>query len=137
MNNTNFAIAVKAFIIKDNSLLLIKRNKENVHKPCVWEVPGGRLNELSEDPIKGLEREVKEETGLDIIVKNPLSVHHFIRDDGQKITMINFLCQPTSSEITLSEEHTEFQWLPKEQIKSLLVSDFHEEIDIINKYFWK
>jgi len=135
MNKSNFGIAVKAFIISDDSILLIKRSLKDKHKPGVWEVPGGRLNELSEDPILGLKREVKEEIGLNIEVISPIRVHSFTRDDNQKITMISFLCKPLNSEIILSTEHSEAKWVSKKEVKTLLVSDFHENIDVINKYF--
>src|SRR5690242_1955170 len=99
---TNFRIAVKAFIIKDDKLLLLKRRSNDVHKPGDWDIPGGRL-ELGEDPFLGLKRETKEETGLDITIQRPLDIHHFTRDDGQIITMLIFLCEPGAGEITLSE----------------------------------
>jgi len=58
----NFALAVKAFIIKDGKALLLKRRLNDEHKPGTWDIPGGRL-EAGEDPISGLRREVKEEAG--------------------------------------------------------------------------
>ena len=101
-----------------------------------WDLPGGRL-ELGEDPFVGIKRETKEETGLDIHVLNPLQVHHFTRDDGQKITMIVFLCKPLSQNVTVSQEHTEFKWININQAKSLLVNNFHAEVDLFMKYFGK
>jgi len=35
--------AVKAFIVDDNLLFIIKRSDKDVHKPGIWEIPGGRL----------------------------------------------------------------------------------------------
>jgi len=131
----NFRIAVKAFIVNDKGeLLLIKRRGSDPHKPGVWEIPGGRL-ELGENPFDGLKRETKEETGLDIEVKNPLRIHHFTRDDGQKITMITFLCKPLSNSVNLSKEHTEFEWNPFNESVSKLHSAFHGEIEIFRKLF--
>jgi len=54
----NFRVAAKSFVIKDNHLLLIKRRPNDVHKPGVWEIPGGRL-EPGENPFEGLKRETK------------------------------------------------------------------------------
>ena len=108
----NFRIAVKSFIVdNEGKLLLIRREDKDPHTPGVWEIPGGRLD-LGEDPFEGLKRETKEETGVDIEVLNPLRVHHFTRDDDQKITMITFLCKPLSNSVVLSKEHTDIHgWI--------------------------
>jgi 8-oxo-dGTP diphosphatase len=131
----NFRIAVKSFIVNNNNeLLLIKRRANDPHCPEAWEIPGGRL-ELGEDPFEGLFRETKEETGLDIEVLNPLSVKHFTRQDNQKITMIIFLAKPLTSEVKLSNEHTEHLWINIENVKSKLNEKFHDLIDIYEKHF--
>lgn len=106
----SFRNAVKAFIVKDNKLLLLKRRPNDVHSPGEWDIPGGRL-ELGEDPFAGLNRETREEIGGDVSIIMPIDVHYFIRGDGQKILMIIFICKPRSEEIKLSEEHTEYKWV--------------------------
>ena len=129
---TNFRIATKAFIVKENQLLIIKRNSNDIQKPNIWEIPGGRLN-LGEDPVEGLERETKEEIGINIEVLHPISIRHFKRDDGQTITMIIFLCKPVSTNILLSKEHTDFEWIKIENCKNKLAPFFYKEVDIFNK----
>ena len=109
----NFRNAAKAFIIKDGKVLLIKRRPNDPHKPGAWDIPGGRL-ELGEDPFDGLKREVKEEINLEVEIIMPISVNHFVRDDGQKITLTIFLCKILNREIKLSEEHSEYQWVALE-----------------------
>jgi len=126
MNEPN--IAVKSFIVDDGKLLIIKRRDDDVHTPGVWEIPGGRL-ESGESPFLGLIREVKEETGLDIEVKNPLDVDHFTRDDGQVITMIIFLCKALTYTVKLSEEHTDYEWVPVNKVKEKLIHFFHKTVD--------
>ena len=128
----NFGIAVKSFIVNDkNELLLIKRNCKDQHKPGVWEVPGGRL-EPGEDPFEGLKRETKEETGLEISVHNPLHVHHFIRDDGQKITMITFLCRTVSENVALSGEHSEYRWVSLNEAHEIICPNFIQDLNTLN-----
>ncbi len=109
----NFRNAVKAFIVKNGEVLLIRRRSNDVHKPGQWDIPGGRLG-LGEDPIVGLKREVQEEVGINVGIEMPIDIHHFIRDDGQKITMIIFWCIPLSTDIVLSEEHQEYKWVSLE-----------------------
>lgn len=130
-----FRLAVKAFIVNQKrQLLIIKRRPNDVHKPGVWDLPGGRL-ELGENPFDGLKRETKEEINLGIEILNPLQIHHFTRDDGQKITMIVFLCKSSISKVRLSEEHTDYKWVSIDDAKSLLVPNFHREVDYYKKYF--
>ena len=129
----DFRIAVKAFILNSNDeLLVVKRRDGDVHKPGKWDVPGGRLV-LGEDPFVGLLREVFEETGLvDVSIGRPLGVHHFIRDDGQKITMIIFECR-SNGVVKLSEEHTEFAFVKLVDAKTKLGSEFYSEVDLLIK----
>ncbi len=128
----NFRVAVKAFIVKNNKLFAIKRAADEVQAPNIWEIPGGRL-ELGEDPILGLMREIREETGMYVEAIYPMSVRHFIRDDGQIITMLIFLCKPKSEFAKLSDEHSQFDWLDIETCKDKLSNFFHEEVDTYNK----
>jgi 8-oxo-dGTP diphosphatase len=129
---TRSGIAAKAFIVKEDKLLIIKRSLNDVHGAGMWEIPGGRL-ELDEDPIEGLKRETKEETEIDIEVLYPMNVQHFTREDGQKITMIIFLCKALNDKIKLSEEHSDFEWIQIERAKDKMTKFFYKEIDIYNK----
>ncbi len=129
-----FAIAVKAFIVNNDQVLLVKRDSKAPHKPGVWEIPGGRLT-AGENPFDGLKREIMEEVGLEVEVLNPLKIHHFTRDDGQKITMIVFLCKPLSEEVAVSKEHSAHKWIPLDQVHFIMTSDFAEEIKLYQKWF--
>ena len=119
----SFRNAAKAFIVQDGKLFMTKRRANDRHKPNAWDIPGGRL-ELGEDPFEGLKREAKEEANLNIEILMPLSVHHFVRDDGQKITLTIYLCNMLASDIKLSEEHQEYKWM-----------DLEKNIDQIPKFF--
>jgi len=126
----NFRIAVKGFIAYKKKLFIIKRSKKDVQSPSIWELPGGRL-ELGEDPILGLMREIREETGIYVEVIHPLGVRHFKRDDGQRITMIIFLCKPKrGGQLKLSEEHSKCGWIDLKKSKKKLTGFFHQEVDI-------
>ena len=63
MNNTaKRHITVTGFVVHNNSTLLHWHKKVRE-----WLPPGGHL-EINEDPIQALLREIKEETGLDVII---------------------------------------------------------------------
>jgi 8-oxo-dGTP diphosphatase len=130
-----FRIGVKAFIVDDQeNLLIIKRRQDDVHKPGIWELPGGRI-EVKEDPFSGLQREVKEETNLDIKIINPINVRHFTREDGQTITMIIFLCSPLSKDVSTSKEHVAYDWVKIDKAKERINEWFYPELEIFQRLF--
>jgi 8-oxo-dGTP diphosphatase len=131
-NKINFRLAVKAFIVNKNKLLVVKRASDDVQKPNIWEIPGGRLN-LGEDPFIGLIREIREETGLYIKPILPMSINHFERDDGQIITMIVSFCKPLGGRMKISKEHSDLEWIELKKAKEKLTDFFHKDVDIFYK----
>jgi ADP-ribose pyrophosphatase YjhB (NUDIX family) len=128
----NFRVAVKAFIVEGERLFAIKRVGDDVQSPNIWEIPGGRL-ELGEDPILGVMREIREETGMYIDVKYPMTIRHFERADGQIITMIVFLCKPRGGEMKISDEHSDFEWIDIENCEEKLTDFFHKEVQVYRR----
>tara|TARA_Y100000310_G_C20651486_1_gene799682 strand:+ start:1077 stop:1517 length:441 start_codon:yes stop_codon:yes gene_type:complete len=131
-DNLNFRLAVKAFIVHNNKLLVVKRASDEIQKPNIWELPGGRLNP-GEDPFIGIIREVREETGLYIKPILPMSINHFQRDDGQTITMIVSFCKPVGGRLNISHEHQDIDWIPIKQAKEKISDFYFKDID----YFYK
>ena len=124
-----FYLAVKGVIRNGKGqILVLKRSDQDDHKPGVWETPGGGVD-TEEAPQKALEREVMEETGLAIIVKEPFNVFTFRKDTGEFKVGITFLCDFKEGEVKLSHEHTEYAWIdPKEFAKLVSVPSLHAEI---------
>ncbi|MCF7820546.1 MAG: NUDIX hydrolase [Candidatus Pacebacteria bacterium] len=91
-----FTIGVFAIILdKDNKVLICHRCDYDL-----WNLPGGGL-EKNETPEMGVIREVKEETGLDVIVKKITGV--YAKKDKNEI-VFSFLCEVINGEITLNDE---------------------------------
>lgn len=61
-------------IEKDGKYLLVQENNPRVYG--LWGLPAGKLNK-GESFEEAAKREVKEETGLDVVVGKELSVVHF------------------------------------------------------------
>jgi 8-oxo-dGTP diphosphatase len=126
-----FRIVVAAVIVKDKSVLLLKRRKDEETFPGIWEFPSGK-REFGESSIEALIREVKEETGLSIIVDNPVYVFEYIVERPNEIrdvTQINFLTRLANSNQKIrinKEEHEEARWFTKEEIISL--KEISEEV---------
>ena len=113
MNNLPLThlVAVNALLIKNNKFLLLKRNDP----PLIWGPPGGKL-EVNEDPIVGLKREVKEETGLEIEVKMPVTTW-FGSFNNKKILAVDYFCKYQSGKIQLSNEHNSYIWLSMQELR--------------------
>lgn len=95
--------------------LLIKRaDKEKIEHCGNWECPGGKLEE-GESFEEAAIRESKEEVNLDIeIIKTVKKLDK----DGETIAIV-FLGKPSTTEVTISEEHSEHGWFSYEELKSL------------------
>ena len=109
MNDKNLIeFAVKALILKDNKYLSL--HKRSIKSPG-FELPGGRMifGETAEVTII---REVIEETGLKIKPICLVDTWNYVAETRQ-ITGIIYLCALISGDdVTLSEEHDEYEWLP-------------------------
>ncbi|MBU0636391.1 NUDIX domain-containing protein [Candidatus Micrarchaeota archaeon] len=131
----NFRLAAKGFILNENKkLLVVKRSNYTKQKPGIWELPGGRL-EPGENPINGVQREIKEETGLEINVLEPISVRHFKRVDKQTVTLLIFLCELKSGTIQLSNEHDSHNWIDPLTEKHLIAEFYHPELETYQKRY--
>ena len=122
MDNTYFLVPQKAAIEKDGKFLIMKRAPDAHAYPEQWDFPGGRL-EHGEEPTEGLKREVKEETGLEIEVIEPIFVFSEKSSDHYVYFTV-FKCNYISGEVKLSNEYTEFKWATKEEILELGTENF-------------
>jgi colanic acid biosynthesis protein WcaH len=98
--------SVEALIMKDSSLLLLKRT--NSPAKGEWWLPGGRIWR-GETFEKTLYREVKEETALPVEVVKFVGVYNRIFPDRHDITIV-FLCRCFSDKVALNEEHSEYRF---------------------------
>ena len=101
--------------------------------PLKWEFPGGKIEE-NETAHQCILREIKEELNINIeIVHQMNSVQYFYGDLG--INLIPFIAKYISGDITLSD-HTDFKWLPKDNLASLDWADADVQVlkDFLNLY---
>jgi 8-oxo-dGTP diphosphatase len=118
-------VALKALIVKNGKILIIKRSSKEDVFANEWDFPGGRLK-FGENPIDGLKREVLEETGLKIKIIKPISVWTFFKNNGKtQVIGITFLAKVISGKIRLGKEHTDFKWILPEEIDKYKI---HEEV---------
>ncbi len=114
----NVGVAQKAIVTRnDGKFLTVKRGATAPSHPLAWDLPGGEL-EYGEDPMTGIAREIKEETGLEVSGLKPFDVFGHENIVGFWVT-IAYTCEAVSSEVVLSSEHSEYQWVTKEEFLKL------------------
>lgn len=95
----------------DEKLLITKR-PEGSHLAGVWEFPGGK-QENDEDMETCLQREIKEELGVEIRINKLISIVHH-EYESKKIILHFFDCTPLQHEPQPLEKQ-EIRWVhPKE-----------------------
>ena len=107
-----FGVATKAIIFntKLNKYLVLKKSGTENINPNTFDIPGGRI-EFGEDLKNEVDREVKEETGLDVAIKQVFNAWTFIKKGSDfQLVGIDFLCTTDQNKIKLSKEHLSFEW---------------------------
>lgn len=115
----DFAVAVKAIIVRENKVLLLRRSVEEIEHSYMnrrerWDLPGGGVHyfERSEE---GLLREIKEETDLIVDIKTPFSLYDIIKPHIH-LCIFTYVCVYQSGEVVLSAEHDAYYWLTLEEL---------------------
>ena len=96
------------------------------------------------DLIHCMKREVKEETGLDVIPVEKIDVHEYLAEGGKRKTFChNYLCmlKNPDQKVKLSKEHDSFKWITEmgevelmvmPEQKKTLEKIFHNERSIVS-----
>lgn len=134
-------VSLKGFIVDGDRLLVLKTlDDDHVNFRHRWGLPGGLL-EMNEDIGAGLKREIEEETGLKVDVKEVVAVGDFWHQgftfkDGRRVKVriveIGYRCQYLGGGISLSHEHSSYQWATRAELKKLKITPDSE--DLIEAY---
>ena len=126
MENIQFHITVKGLVIYEDKVLILKRIRPSSDGHGYWELPGGGL-EYGETPHTALIRELKEETCLDIRILKPVYTFTAIRPHYQTVG-VGFLCIPTNNDVHISEEHTDYKFVDKDELRNYLSKEIYNDI---------
>ena len=88
----------------DDDVLVLRRSSDGG-----WELPGGRLDR-GEEPLAGVRREVREETGLDPSVVEPVHTFAWVNERDRGRFAVYYRCSGTSRHVSLSPEHDDSRW---------------------------
>jgi colanic acid biosynthesis protein WcaH len=102
-------VSVEAVITINGKMLFLKRNNEPVKGE--WWFPGGRIHK-NESLQDALYREIKEETGLEIVEHKLVNVYSRVFPQRHDITIV-YLCKCKDAKITLNPEHAEYALIEK------------------------
>jgi len=118
-------VAVGTIVIKDEKILLVKRNKAP-HKD-LWAIPGGSV-ELGETLQEAAERELREETGLTIKAGDPIHTFDLIEREKDGRLMFHYVivdleAECVSGEIRPADDAQDARWFEPEGVKRIAMSD--------------
>ncbi len=105
-------LSVKAVIVKDDKILILRRSKKEDFHTGKWDLPGGHMDK-NEGVTEALKREIKDETNLEVEIGEILALREYPRGHKMfnKIKALRFIAYHKSGKVKLSEEHDKFEWL--------------------------
>lgn len=113
---------VSAIIQKDNKYLLVKQAK-GLYMEGLWAFPGGKI-EKNETPDVAVKREIKEETGLDILVNGLIGIsiinneHPLELKEFPYVVVLFYKCKALSDKIIPADDVEEFVWVTLKEMKN-------------------
>jgi 8-oxo-dGTP diphosphatase len=116
-------VGVGALIVdRDGRLFLSRRGPQAKNERGLWEFPGGSV-EFGETLVQALQREMREEYGIEITVGDLLDVvDHILPDEGQHWVSPTFLCTISAGEPSIREPEkcSEIGWFLLEEVPAAL-----------------
>ena len=126
----NRGVSIDAVIIKDNHILLIQRGVEP--NKGYWGTPGGYVgwDESTEETVK---REVKEETGLDVIETKLVGVYRSPTRHPKQVINLVYLTKVNNGEPKHSDDATDARWFSLEKLPEQMALDHKQNIQDAKK----
>jgi len=110
-------IGVGGVVIERDRALLIRRGKEPLKGE--WSIPGGML-ELGEELKAGVQRELKEETGLEVEPLECILVFDRISHEKQRVkyhyVIIDYLCRKKRGRVSPASDVVDARWVRREDL---------------------
>lgn len=109
-------IAIGAIVIHDSALLMVQR--ANDPGKGLWSLPGGRV-EQGEYLADALQREVREETGLEVEIGELAGILEVPGDDLHYVILDFHATVDGSVEPTPGTDASDVRWVPLHQVAAL------------------
>ncbi len=121
MNRRSITISVRAVILRDDQVLLTLHEHPERTVPKFWCFPGGGV-EAGESCVHALQREVREETGLDVVPGNVVFVQEFA---DRELLDLFFAIRDVKGEPRLGTDPEpqanhliDVRWIPRSELSS-------------------
>lgn len=130
-------IGVGAIVLREDEVLLIRRG--SAPQKGLWSLPGGGL-ELGESLDQAIQREVLEETGLEVRVLEFAGVFERItKDDGEAVqyhyVLLDYLCEIVGGALAAGDDAADAEWVNRAAIGDRSLTPGLK--DVIEKAFQK
>src|SRR5262245_47325264 len=120
-----------AVVVHDGLFLLLKRSSSESFLPDVWGIPAGHL-QRGEDPSAACLRELREETGLQGRLLEPIGSSCFSSSRGStepNNLQFNYLVDVTEDDVNLDRSsHSEYRWISLDDENNSLLDRFTQDI---------
>lgn len=141
-------VVITAIIVKDGKYLIARRSPNLKRFPGMWTVPGGRMEtsdylQLTKDTEhywynvleRTLEREVKEEVGININNIEYVTSLATVHSDGSPSIVISCMADYVSGDINLQkDELEEYKWVDLKEAKNYnLIDGIYDELVMTEK----
>jgi len=111
-------VGVGGVVIHRHHVLLIRRGSEPLKGE--WSIPGGML-ELGEELATGVQRELKEETGLDVEPLESILVFDRIMRKGRRVkyhyVIVDFLCRKKRGRLRPASDVVDARWVRRKDLR--------------------
>src|SRR6185369_7782805 len=108
-------VTQKIIITNDEGkILTMRRSQTDPSLPLSWDIPGGVVEE-GEHLLESIAREVTEETGIEVENIKLLDVFDSSSKIHPYLICIGYTARALSTDIVLSYEHDQFEWVTKEE----------------------
>ncbi len=102
--------AVAVAIFEEDRVLVLRRAAGRDAGPGIWETVSGRLAE-GEQPLDAARREVAEETGLAVTLRERPVDAYVARRGSAPMIVVAYRADRVSGEVRRSSEHDAHEWL--------------------------
>lgn len=124
MSQDGIVLVASVTIFNEDRILIIKENKPTAIDK--WIFPSGHI-ENGEDILYSAQREVKEETGLDVKLIGTTGVYNFISNTNDQVILFHFVGEVTGGSLNLENDVIfDSKWIKVNELETFENKDLRE-----------